>query len=135
MTNSIQPKLWGPHGWKFMHYISLGYPINPTSKDKINYKNFYYSLQDILPCEKCAINYQKNINEYPIDNQLKNRDTLVKWVIDIHNKVNKELGKKELNYEEAAQFYVTEEKPILDYCFKIVVLIIILYFLYYLLKK
>ena len=50
MTNSIQPKLWGPHGWKFMHYISLGYPINPTSKDKINYKNFYYSLQDILPC-------------------------------------------------------------------------------------
>ena len=59
----------------------------------------------------------------------------MKWVIDIHNKVNKELGKKELNYEEAAQFYVTEDKPILDYCFKIVVLIIILYFLYYLLKK
>ena len=57
----ITPNLWGPHGWKFMHYISLGYPINPTSEDKINYKNFYYSLQDILPCDKCAINYQKNI--------------------------------------------------------------------------
>ena len=38
-------------------------------------------------------------------------------------------------YNEASQLYVTEDKPILDYCFKIVVLIIILYFLYYLLKK
>ena len=62
----MEPEIWGPHGWKFMHYISLGYPINPTSKDKINYKNFYYSLQDILPCEKCAINYQKNITRWSL---------------------------------------------------------------------
>mgnify|MGYP003310114751 CR=1 FL=1 len=42
------------------------------------------------------------------------------------------LNKKELNYEEAISLYLNlnEEKPILDYCFKIVVLLIILYFLY-----
>ena len=57
MTNSLQPQIWGPHGWKFIHYVSLGYPENPTINDKNFYKNFYYSLQDVLPCEKCRINY------------------------------------------------------------------------------
>ena len=135
MKNSIKPKIWGPHGWKFMHYVSLGYPDKPSESDKMNYKQFYYSLQNILPCEKCAQNYKHNLLKYPIDNHLVYRDTLVKWVIDIHNQVNKELGKKEYDYNEASQLYVTEDKPILDYCFKLSVLVIILIFLYYLLKK
>ena len=59
MKNSIKPKIWGPHGWKFLHYVSLGYPEKPTDKEKIYYKNFYYSLQNVLPCEKCAQNYKK----------------------------------------------------------------------------
>ena len=135
MKNSIKPKIWGPHGWKFLHYVSLGYPNKPTDKDKIYYKNFYYSLQNVLPCEKCAMNYKTNIIEYPIDNHLQNRDSLVKWVIDIHNKVNYELGKPQLDYEEAISLYLNEESKMLDYCFKAVILIIILIFLYKLLKK
>ena len=135
MKNSLKPKIWGPHGWKFLHYVSLGYPDKPTDKDKIYYKNFYYSLQNVLPCEKCAQNYKKNIIEYPIDNHLQNRDSLVKWVIDIHNKVNYELGKPYLDYEEAISLYLNEESKMLDYCFKAVILIIILIFLYKLLKK
>ena len=35
---AIKPSIWGPHGWKFMHYVSLGYPNNPTENDKLNYK-------------------------------------------------------------------------------------------------
>jgi hypothetical protein len=135
MKQSFKPKVWGPAGWKFMHYVSMGYPTEPTNEDKTNYKLFYYSLQHILPCEKCAINYKKNIRESPIDEHLVNRDSLVKWLIDIHNKVNRETGKSELSYDEAILIYSHEERPILDYCFKIVVLLIILCFLYLLLKK
>ena len=137
MTNSLQPNIWGPHGWKFIHYVSLGYPDNPTIDDKNLYKNFYYSLQDILPCEKCRINYKKNIMENPIDPHLENKDSLVKWVIDIHNKVNEELNKPKHEYQEAIDIYLnaTQEQPILDYCFRTIILLIILYFLYILLKK
>ena len=49
----ITPNLWGPHGWKFIHYVTFGYPINPTNQDKENYKMFFLSLQNILPCSKC----------------------------------------------------------------------------------
>ena len=132
---SIKPDIWGPHGWKFMHYVSLGFPNNPSEEDKRNYKNFYTSLQHILPCAKCAQNYSHNLKKYPIDNHLGSRDTLIRWVIDIHNQVNNELGKKEYNYIEALDLYTSTPREFGDYLFKLAVLIIILYFLYQLLKK
>ena len=132
---SIKPDIWGPHGWKFMHYVSLGYPSNPSEEDKRNYKNFYTSLQHILPCAKCAQNYSHNLKKYPIDNHLGSRDTLIRWVIDIHNQVNNELGKKEYTYIEALDLYTSTPREFGDYLFKLAVLIIILYFLYQLLKK
>ena len=137
MTNPLKPNIWGPHGWKFMHYVSLGYPENPTIDNKNRYKNFYYSLQDVLPCEKCRENYKKNILEYPIDDHLDNKDSLVRWVIDIHNRVNTELNKPTLKHQEAIDLYLnsTGDNPMLEYSFKIIILLIILYFLYILLKK
>ena len=134
---SIKPNIWGHHGWKFLHYVSLGYPSNPTESDKQNYKTFYTSLQHILPCAKCAYNYSHNLKKYPIDNHLSSRDTLIRWVIDIHNKVNSETGKKEYTYEEALSLYTNgdDTKVFGDYLFKLAVLVIILYFLYQLLKK
>jgi hypothetical protein len=137
MINSIKPAIWGPHGWKFLHYVSLGYPNSPSYEDKSNYKQFYHSLQHVLPCEKCAMNYKQNLVKLPIDNHLESRDSLVKWVIDIHNLVNNELGKEKVSYEEALDLYTNESinSKSLDYCFKLAVLIIILYFLYLILKK
>ena len=137
MKKSIKPAIWGPHGWKFLHYVSLGYPNSPSYEDKSNYKQFYHSLQHVLPCEKCAMNYKQNLVKLPIDNHLESRDSLVKWVIDIHNLVNNELGKEKVSYEEALDLYTNESinSKSLDYCFKLAVLIIILYFLYLILKK
>jgi hypothetical protein len=59
----------------------------------------------------------------------------VKWVIDVHNEVNEELNKPTLKYEEAVSLYLKEDSKLLDYCFKLSVLVIILIFLYFLLKK
>ena len=129
----IQPDIWGPHGWKFMHYISLGYPINPSENDKLNYKNFYYSLQYILPCEKCQINYRKNILENPIDNFLKDRESLTKWVIDIHNKVNLETNKPIYDYDEAILLYTNHTNKN-DSLLKIILFIIFIIIIYLFIK-
>jgi len=135
MGKNIKPNIWGPYGWKFMHYVSFGYPENPSIQDKKNYKNFYYSIQNILPCKRCQLHYQHNLKEYPIDNSLKDRESLIKWVIDIHNKVNKETGKKEYEYEEAKKLYQGENQQLFNHCLKAIVLIIILYFVYIYLKS
>ena len=91
-------------------------------------KNFYYSLQDVLPCDKCAENYKQNLIENPIDNHMESREDLMKWVVDIHNSVNKELNKEVLDYDTAINIYISgsENTQIYEMCFKLSVLIIIL---------
>ena len=63
---TIGPDTWGPEGWKFIHYVTIGYPRNPTNQDKIKYRNFLTSLQDVIPCSICANNYKKHLIEYPL---------------------------------------------------------------------
>ena len=99
---TIGPAVFGPHIWKTMHYVSLGYPKNPTQEQKEKYRAFYMSFIDVLPCSLCAVHYKENYEKYPLtDMILSNREYLINWVIDIHNTVNEMKNKKVYSYEEA----------------------------------
>ena len=98
----ITQKNWGPYGWKFMHMVALGYPINPTEEEKQNYKTFFTVLGDVLPCQMCADHYKENLIKFPLtDYILSSTDSLLKWTIDLHNHVNISIGKKIINYDDA----------------------------------
>ena len=101
----MNPQFWGPHAWIFLHTITLNYPKHPTDQDKQQYKHFFTSLQDILPCDKCAHHYSQHIRELPIDPVLRSRDELVRWLIKIHNEVNKDLDKPLYTYEQVIDEY------------------------------
>ena len=108
---NIGPQVWGPHGWQFIHYITLGYPNNPTFVQKQNYKNFFLSLSNVLPCSICAAHYNENIIKYPLtDEILSSRRNLTFWAIDIHNLVNEFNGKPILNYDDALKLIGSDEK-------------------------
>ena len=91
--------------WFSLHTISLNYPLKPTNEDKINYGNFFSALQHVIPCPVCKKNYIRHIQEHPINNFLDNRKSLVYWVIDMHNMVNAEIGKKILSYANVIKKY------------------------------
>lgn len=96
----LGPDVWGPHGWKFFHFVALGYPKNPTNDDKENYKTFFSIIPNILPCSICSNHYKKNLGKYPLtDEVLSDRISLLNWTIDMHNEVNKINGKKVIDYE------------------------------------
>ena len=101
----VQPDIWGPHGWKFIHYIALNFPNNPNLQIKQNYKNFFQNLQFVLPCEKCQIHYSSHIQKHKIDSFLHSRKSLFQWTVDIHNLVNQDLHKKTYTYDEALSIY------------------------------
>lgn len=90
----MNPVIWGPHVWKAMHFIAAGYPNNPTSANKKNYKRLYKSLGCTLPCGNCAKSYRNYMRQLNIDNFLGSKKKLMYWVYLIHNKVNKKLRKK-----------------------------------------
>jgi hypothetical protein len=87
--------VWGPSLWMTLHTISLNYPCHPTAEQKMQYKQYFDSLGHVLPCGKCRDNLVSNLSctKYGED-VFENRDTLSRWVYDLHDSVNKMLGKK-----------------------------------------
>ena len=76
----MNPEVWGPPAWTFLHSVTLAYPDNPSDIDKYNYENFFNVLQPILPCAKCSYNYMKHLQEDPITNHLDSKKSLVNWM-------------------------------------------------------
>ena len=102
----MDPNVWGPHAWIFLHTITLTYPHKPTNQDKINYKNFFINLGKVLPCQHCSNNYNIHLNQLPIDQFLTNKKSLVYWLIQIHNLTNNILNKKKnVSFQEFTDIY------------------------------
>ncbi len=136
--NNISPDIWGPFGWKFMHYITFTYPTYPTEEEKDNYKTFFLSMSKVLPCLKCRMNFKNHLVKYPLDDEtLKTKKNLIEWLVNIHNEVNIMNNKPIMTPNEVMIMYLSNPKSILDKLYStilknvlfIVVIIIIIYFI------
>ena len=108
---NIDPIIWGPELWKFMHYLTISYPENPTNEEMNTIYNFFQTIQTVLPCEKCRYNFKYHLENTPLNKEiLSNNVHLIKWLYNIHNQVNKSTGKPELPYNEFIKKYSTSEK-------------------------
>ena len=98
-ANGLITKIWGPHFWEVLHFVSFGYPLEPTEQHKKDYRDFFVSVKNVLPCKYCRVSYGEFIlNEERTkltDNDLKNRENLTKWVYKLHERVNEKIG---INY-------------------------------------
>ena len=63
----MTPDVWGPHGWKFIHYITLGYPENPTQMQKDKYKAFFLLLKDSLSFSFLQVIREKRDNSLKLN--------------------------------------------------------------------
>jgi hypothetical protein len=110
---------WGPAFWHILHMMSFNYPVNPTKEDKHQYKNFILNLRYVLPCKYCRMNLKNNFKILPLTNEcMKNRETFSRYIYNLHETVNKMLGKTSgLSYEDVRIRYenfrsrCTIEKP------------------------
>jgi hypothetical protein len=99
--------VWGPSLWHYLHIMSFNYPVNPTKEDKTNYKNFILSLQNVLPCKWCRMNLKNNLKQLPLtEKRLKNRESFSRYLFELHELINKMLGKKSgLTYDAVRERY------------------------------
>ena len=136
-NNYMNPEIWGPGTWTFLHTITFNYPTNPSDIQKRYYKDFFENLQNILPCPKCANHYGNNLNKYSLDAALESKDKLIKWLIDIHNEVNQKNNKKVYSYKEVIQIYndlYNNKKLNLD-SKKIMMILLLILLGYFIIKK
>jgi hypothetical protein len=87
--------VWGPSLWHFLHLMSFNYPVNPTSAQKKEHRKFILNLEHILPCGYCRKNLKGNLKSVPLNKEaLKNRNNFSRWMYNLHERINKMLGKK-----------------------------------------
>ena len=97
----MDPTKWGPHLWDFLHTISFNYPNNPSINDMNNNLTFLKSLENVIPCDLCKNHYKKSLKQSPP--KLDSKISFIKWVIDLHNEVNKRNGKPVYSYNKAIE--------------------------------
>ena len=121
----MDPKIWGPSAWRFLHSVALTYPEKPNNQDKINIKNFYYNVTDILPCVLCQQHYKNNLQKHKLTDQiLSSKDLLNKWLVDVHNEVNIINNKKIYKYTNTQDLYNKLFNNNNKYYFALIILII-----------
>ena len=95
---------WGRPGWKFLHAVTFAYPEKPSTITKIRYMKFFKTLRYVIPCPMCREEYSRSVRKLQM-HHLQNTETLSRWLVCVHNRVNTKLGKKVVSYEEVKQMY------------------------------
>ena len=101
----VPPEVWGPFFWHTIHIVALGYPQDPSYGHKKATKEFFESLQQLIPCPICKQHYTSHMAKIPIGPSLDNRKDLFRWTIDLHNEVNTMLGKRKYTETEVIEYY------------------------------
>jgi len=106
----LDPKTWGPHYWFFLHTIAISYPIYPNAVTKKKYYDFIQNIPLFIPIDSIASDFSKLLDQYPVQPYLDNRESLVRWLWFIHNKINKKLEKPQISLNDFYVKYYEEYK-------------------------
>jgi hypothetical protein len=107
----LDPTVWGPHFWFFLHTLALSYPQHPNAVTKKKYYELIQNLPLFIPVESIGNGFENLLDEYPVTAYLDSRESLVKWLHFIHNKINEKLEKPKITLNEFYFRYYEEYKP------------------------
>jgi hypothetical protein len=111
-TNAfLDPKIWGPQYWFVLHTIALSYPLNPNETAKKKYYDFIQNLPLFLPISEIGNNFTLYLDRYPVTPYLDSRESFIKWMHFIHNKINLANNEPEIAFEDAMIAYYEHYKP------------------------
>ena len=108
---NFEPEIWGPHYWFFLHTVAESYQLTPNDITKRKYYDLIQNMPMFIPNDDISSKFSSLINNYPVTPYLDSRESFVRWVHFIHNKINYRLGKKELSLPYALEKYREQYKP------------------------
>jgi hypothetical protein len=108
---ALDSKIWGPHYWFVLHTIALTYPIYPNETIKKKYYDFIYNLPIFIPISNMGNSFSELLDLYPVTPYLDSRESLMKWMYFIHNKINVSLKLPEKTMAESLASYHNLYEP------------------------
>ena len=130
MTVYLDPKVWGPHYWFFLHTVAMTYPHHPNTVTKKKYYEFIQNLPLFLPVQEISSEFSKLIDKYPITPYLDNRinQKLEKPQISLNEFYVKYYDEYKSENVKAGEYYKLKEK--LVYSLIIVTIVGSIFYLY-----
>lgn len=101
------PEIWGPYYWFFLNTVAMTYPNFPNKVTKKKYYEFIMNFPLFIPIPDIAKQFSEILDKYPVTPYLDSRESFIKWVVFIHNKINIMLNKNTINYNEFLNNYIS----------------------------
>ena len=108
---SFDPTVWGPHFWFVLMTMAVSYPLNANEVTQKKYYDFITNLPLFIPHPQIGNKFSSLIDKYPVSPYLEGKDSFLKWVHFIHNKINVQIDKDEITMTEALDAYYDMYKP------------------------
>ena len=99
-TRKMDPTVWGPAYWTFLHTAASNYPKHPDAITTKIYYRLIHNFHEFIPHQRSAANFRKLLELYPVTPYLNKREKFEEWVNFIHNKVNAITGKPGMTLAE-----------------------------------
>ncbi|CAL8461726.1 g1257 [Coccomyxa elongata] len=96
-TTSVTKEDLGRATWLLLHTIAAQYPANPSKQQRKDVAALVDTLTRIYPCGECAFHFQEIVRRNAPATG--NAQELQQWMCNVHNNVNRSLGKAEFNCE------------------------------------
>lgn len=77
--------------WTFLHTFAATFPSKPSTKESERAKRFMKDFSEIYPCAPCAESFREILSKRPVN--ATSGPAFAKWMCQVHNDVNKEIGK------------------------------------------
>jgi hypothetical protein len=107
----MDPEVWGPHYWFVIMTMAVNYPEHANGVTRKKYYDFIQNLPLFMPNYAIGNRFSALLDKYPVTPYLDSRESFLRWVHFIHNKVNAELRKDDLSLTQALNAYYAHYKP------------------------
>ena len=102
----INPNLWGPSYWRFLHSMADAAPDVPTAEERRAYESVIDALPVLLPCTKCRGHLAKAYSDAGLKPEYVDRESLKRGFHALHNSVNERLGKAIVGFDCCSKSYL-----------------------------
>lgn len=108
----MHSKVWGKYLWWLLHTITYSFDEKYDQELTQKYVEIFYALPKVIPCPICRSHYKKRLAYAPVEKYLSSKDKFRSWLIDIHNNVNRGLGKPTISLSYANSLYLNKDNSL-----------------------
>lgn len=95
---SVTKEELGRSTWTFLHTLAAQFPQKPSKQQQRDAKELMAIISRLYPCKTCAEHFKEVLKTNPP--KTSSGAALTQWMCQVHNIVNKSLGKPEFPCEQ-----------------------------------